>query len=550
MGTTSADHKEKLQGPQSLRPYYDGSSAGLDLNAGGEQEFMLMKRTARGAFEIVSDYENFRLMQEAARSGRLTSNDFSNEPPASMFELKTPPYPAERTQDLLARMDTVRASLVDIAGQMEITEEELKQARQAVSEGRSQLVLPQDPLGREDLLISPFAVLPHLTPDELIANVISPRGCGPNYSDRPRRMVESFRRAMPARTLAYPFTNTAVHYTHGVKDMQHAFEMSRLQSALMPFMFVLTENRPPYQNGSTRRTRTHTGIAAHYSLNLTTDFNKAQRGLSPDILWQAKDAADFRDKMIDTFLHTPMFAYLDHNGRFTPAPAGLRLTPLSMQGLGPENVSQFELSMSQFWWSFKYKFHPKLKGALLHELRNFDSGPAVLKNVSLIMGMIALHDGPRQALIDLLDKKYGLPIMREPMTASRVIKKNLKKALHRGSNNHNAKSDGRHLLCPFGANGHTMMDFLKDDLMPMLEQHYKGTATAEKLDTLRFIAATGMVDSEFWARCFTSEPAQRKGITDLTRDPKTYGNLLKQDKSWAQMHAEGRIPCLSPVPHR
>jgi len=547
MAQSSKDRHEKLNGTSALMPYFRGGGPGSTLRVGAELELMLMKRTRDGALLVVSDYENKRLSEHLATpgpDGQLSAANFSNEPPASMVELKTAPYTLAELFNVNAEMATAKATLIRKAASLEIPAEELEQAGQAINASGSELTLPDRPLYQGELLVCPFAILPFASAAQMMDNIISARGEGDNYSDRPRKLMRSFTQAMNREAAVYPVTNTAVHVTHTATDMQHAFEMSRLQSAMMPFLFVLTENRPPYQRGSENRTTVHSGVMARLSLNSRTAFNKSQRGLIPDILWNARNAEDFARQISKTVLSTPMLAYWDHNGKFTPAPLDTPITPLKMNGLGPSDISQFELAMSQFWWSFKYKFHPKEKGALLHELRDFDSGPATVAHISLVMGMLALDEARRKQMTSLLEDKYGIPLMSDPKRARAVIMRNIRGALHRGSEKHNPGCGGRFMNTPFGTNGHTMQHFLQNDLMPMAEAFYQDKPEQAQLESLRYVAATGMTDAQLWYDSFESPEAQTEALLAMTADPAHYNQLLGEGKSWAHLHAEGKLPYL------
>jgi hypothetical protein len=520
---------------------------------GAELELMLIKRTRDGKLLLPTDYENFRLTESITQTGAsagdaLGPGDFSNEPPACMIELKTKPHTLGQLHHITGQMDANKAVLAYKAANLAIPQEELDAMRGRIAAEKSEMVLPDRPLYPGELLLCPFAVLPFAKRDRLLANIISPRGAGASYTDRPRLMMRSFRAIMSPKAVSYPVSNSAVHVTHGTHSRQHAFEMSRLLCGMMPFLFVFTENRPPYQNGSFRRQMKHTGIMARVTMNIRTEFNRVSRGLYPEFVWTAKNADEFVDDMLKTYLDAPMLAYWNNEGKFTPAERGEQLRPAAMQGKGPENVSQFELAMSQFWWCFKYKLHPKEPGAILHELRDFDSGPATVNNVSLLMGMFSLNDGARAQILDTLDRKYGIPLMRDPQAARAVVYRNTRDALHRGDTARHPECGGRHMQTPFGAHGHTMLDFLREDLMPLLERQYKGTASERNLGTIRFIAATGMTDTQLWYDCFASQEEQARALLAMTEDVKAYNDLLHQGKSWAQLHAEGRLPWLERRP--
>jgi hypothetical protein len=549
MGNIRFEKKEIVKDAKTLHPYFQGFGEDKTLLMGAELEMMFMTRSADG-FRLPSDYENFRLTKsittvDTDKESSRTIH-WSEEPGAHMGETISSPYEHSELHFINDQIAANRAAIARKALELEITQEELDEERNLVKAQKSDLVLPEGPLLKGQLLISPFSVVPFATPRECMANIISPRGQGRHYSDRPRRLMESFKLVMSPVASAYPVTNVCVHTTHGVRDRRQGFEMSRLQAGLMSYFYVITENRPPYQKGSEKPTLINTAIEYRRALNIKTKFNKAQRGMFPEFLFKAKNENQFFDMLIKTVLNTPMISYFDHEGRFTPIAPGEVITPANMKDKGPECVSQFSQAMSQFWWGFKYKMPAgEAPSGLFHELRDFDCSPETVTNVTLIMGMLSQDDDERAAMIKLLDKKYGIPLMSDPIKAKVVIDKNIAGAYHRGDLSYHSDSEGRHMNVPFGSKGHTMLDFHRD-LLHMLERHYRGTAAEERLGDMRFKAQTGMTNTQLWYDCFDSAHAQNSAMLELTEDPRAYYALYNQSKSWAQLHDEGHLPFLKP----
>lgn len=523
MGATNRSRTQELTTTQDLLPLFAGFGAHTPIHAGAELEIFLMRRAADG-FSRLSDDDNRRLFT-ALRGQSGPATPVSEEPEASQIETQSRPHVLTAIHRVVGDIATHRAAILHHAQNME--------SGAAPSAAQTRLVA------------CPFAVMPFSPARDALVNIIGPRGTGPAYSDRPRVMVQTFSQTMSREAALYPVANTAVHFTHGARDLRHAFEMSRLQAALLPFFFIITENRPPYGGDDERRIDHHTGLRVHMALNTLTARNHTRRGLVPDFLFAAQDEHDFLFRMIETALDTQMLAYYDHRGRFTPAPSDAPITPRSMRGLGPQNVAQFELALSTFWWSFKYKL-PRDGGGLLHELRDFDSGPEVVANIALIGGMLALDDAARAEMIARLEHKYGLPLMTAPETARRVIRQNLYGAYHRGNPRVHPGAGGDHMGVPFGARGHTMRDFLRGDLLPMLEAQYRGTPAAALLDNLRYLAAGGRPNAQLWSALFNSRAQMHRAVLDLTAPGTPYDRLARQPKSWAQHYDEGNLPMLRP----
>ncbi len=532
MGGFVFDKKEVIRGPETLVPYFEGTGAG-PLRLGAELEVMLIIVNADGTLSLPDDETNKRLFARAAAGPDAIHA--TEEPGTFMFETIGKPY----------TKDNVRFIGPEIAANTAVLGEILQEPGIYAIAAPGSDVQPSD----NHIVISPFATVPFADPALCMESVISGRGEGERYSERPRLLMEAYRSYCEKNGMAYPVTNSAVHVTHGVSDRQHGFEMSRVLAAMMPFFFVLCENRPPYQNGSAERTNIHTGIFARQSLRTIFANAVEQRGLFPDFLFTAQNADDFFDLMIRKVLEQPMLSYWNHDGKFTRVEEGTIIRLGDMQGLGPENVSQFALALSQFWWSFKYKLLPgDGPSGMLHELRDFDSGPEVVQNISLIVNMLALDSDRRAEMIRKLEDDFGIPIMSAPGMAKAIIQSNMETALHRGNPSFNAPNMSRDifLLSPFGSKGKTMIDFLRA-LVNVMERHYWNDPEAkQQMDNLRFTAAFGMNNAQLWYDSFGSVEEQEEAIRALTADPQAYTKLYSSRKSWAQLFMEGRLPQLSP----
>jgi hypothetical protein len=267
MGAQNRERTETLKGPQTLIPYFRGFGNGIELLGGAELEIFLMRR-AQDGFARLSDYENFKLV-EAIQNGANTSpfgnepaTPVTNEPEASQIETQSRAHRLSEIHFVGDEIAAHRATILRRARDIEVTQDEIDIRNRLLRASASQLRPPSEPLYKGNLVASPFAVMPFGPAQDAIVNIISPRGQGLEYSDRPRLMVQSFRRAMSHEAVLYPVSNVAVHFTHGAHTLRHAFEMSRLQAALLPFFFILTENRPPYMNDRPERILHHTGLRA------------------------------------------------------------------------------------------------------------------------------------------------------------------------------------------------------------------------------------------------------------------------------------------------
>lgn len=469
MGAFNFEKQETLNGkPQDvLRAYFRAADPEETLRLGAELEVMLGVHTKNGA-RLLADHENYLLKEAVGRDYKGAIGRITNEPGAHMMEVVSSAQTVGNAHHIPNEIAALVSNLAESGASLSVSQEDIDAEKAKEHHFR----VADNALGRGELFISPFTVAAFARADECRANLITPRSKpgSKDYSDRPRLMMKSFSQWLDPVAVPYPVTNVCVHLTHGVRDEIHAFEMSRLQAAMMPFLFVLAENRPPYQNGSTARTDIHTGLQARSALNLKTEFNQAQRGMAPDFLFEAKDHEEFIHRFIDYVCAQPMMAYWDHDGNFNASDPSDPVTPTNMHGKGPETVDQFILAASGFWWNFKYKFRAgEGPSGILHELRDFDTSPDSVKNMSLMMGMLAMDNDIRADFISRLENKYGIPIMSDPMAAKTIIDQNTKSALRRGNS-----GQERFLLTPFGNNGHTMLELLRNDLMPLIERFMTG----------------------------------------------------------------------------
>ncbi len=492
MGLSNPDKKDPIT-REGLLQSFSGFGDDAERTSGGENEMMLSDIN----FALPNDEIHLELTgpYRNQKTGDVSEEEivhYSDEPGTHMIEVKN--------DGAYVKANLIKSPL-DIWRQ------------------KSLITARMDGLG---LKLSPFSCMPFSSNEACLNSIIGPRGEGADYSDRPRTMLKAFEMHLGPEAVAYPVVNDCVHWTTNARNPQDAFVMARLQVAMSPFWFIYTENRPPYQNDNPDvRVNHHSGLRSRRALG--------NRGMYPDFLFAAKDHSEFVDRTIERILDTSMLAYYDHDGQIVPAPkGGMELKPNDMKGLGPENISQFEMGMSQFWYNYKIKGIPGGEGTLF-ERRDFDEGPEVFQDVMLLCSMIDYDDVSRQRLIQALETDYGIPLFSDPETAHGVIRANIDAALRRGADN------ARFVDTPFGASnlGKTVHNFLNDTLLPMMENFHRETGMSDMLHSWRYKAENRTTNAQVWYDLFDDMEAQRGFIRELIQED-SYHDRFTDGRNWGE----------------
>lgn len=499
MGAFNAGHREPIKSRDWLLGQLDGQGRYTELLAGGEQEVFLLDSSGI----LIEDARHQALRSKAESVG------VSVKPEPGAFQ---------------GEVNTRACSIADLHA--------------VASDVQNQIATVIDTGAEMGIILSPFSIVPMARPSECRSKLIIPDPNDPtHYSHRPTVMLKAFMTHMGEEAANYPVVNICNHFTHGISDRRHFLEMARLNQALAAADFLLTENRTRFQRGSDKRINIHTGIFDRAMLNVRTPHNHGvRRGLSPDFLF-ASNQDEFFERYVDMILHARMVAFYDHNDAFKPAPPGKFITAQRMQGLGPETMSQFEMSMSQFWWRFKFK---NTESGMLLEHRDFDASPGSAAYTALVWGMLGLDDEARRSMIKRLDEKYGIPIMRQPDKAEQIIRRNMVAALHRGDPARHGTD--RHLLSPFGSRNHTVLDFLRQDLLPMLEDYYQNRPEAAMLDNLRLMADAGYNEAQLWHDNLLTQDHMSGFMREMAQSPATMREAFATGTSWTSMAAGGDLP--------
>lgn len=468
---------------------FSGFGEDSDRTCGGEEELIFMNPSN---FSFPSDAEH------EAITFKLRENDsgvlYSDEPPSYMTEIKNDVF----------QPITAYNAYEDIVYQRLILAKSFQKC---------------------GFQISPFACPVFLDSKSKGQYIISARGADDDYNDNPHTMMKAIEQFYP-QALDYPMSNGSIHWNSATRTLKECFEKARLHAALLPALLIYMENRPPYQNNSEARILHHTGILSRQSLG--------SRGLLPDFLFAAKDETEFKERFVQRLLNTPMIYFYDHDGELRVSPKNIKLYPDKMKDLGAEDMDQAQLAAYAFFESFRLKGITDEKTGLVRgpiiEYRDFDcGGPEVFNNVMMLYLMIDNDDDARSQLVQILDINYGIPLMRDPETAQRVIFSNIEAALKRGYKGVSFMST------PYGSaeKEKTVQDLLNHTLIPMMIAYHLPHGQKHRLENYEYLAETGITPAQFWYnRCDNID--KQKYMTRELMQKSNYLDYWTRPHSWPQ----------------
>ncbi|MCB1532239.1 MAG: hypothetical protein KDJ35_05150 [Alphaproteobacteria bacterium] len=179
-------------------------------------------------------------------------------------------------------------------------------------------------------LPSPFAYLPHITPEEhhQTHNDRYIAFWGPPRED----VVEAY----------HSFVDPSIQVSVSYRDYEHLLRIIRLSIALEPFLILTTEADAGFyereQVGGSPRTRVLK--------------RRGRNGGVPDFYYSAKTGEELIDRHIDFTLNNKhMFVCFNHDGQLAKLP-GLEwasFLELEEKGYGPQNLLNYRQAQSMSW---------------------------------------------------------------------------------------------------------------------------------------------------------------------------------------------------------
>jgi len=474
MAGYSKDIQEKINTAQDLRDQMRFAGDQSAIKGGIEIEFHFQdQRNHPEALTLASDARVRDLKRFLNRSAPVMVDEMGGQ----MGEIATEAYHLQDLPALMREITNTRRTIVDAALSM-------------------------------DLKPSPYAVLADYDHRTFLENIICPTPDHPQRGERQRAMLQGFACHLTEESVDYPIQNSAIHVSHGARDLQHYYECYRRNAVLMPFLMMVNENRPPFIAG--QKQDTHQGIVARSALG--------QYGLVPPVIFQARDAEDFVSRYYDSLLSRPMLAYLD--GDHFRAATERGVTPPSFKQLsdrGLNTLSNAFQAMSMDWPCLKLS---KIRNAAGHilgdrlETRDIDPGGHQPYSAALSVLLPALDPGCGAAIDDLLAMHgFDLNHMSEchvPLTKAFV----------------NANDRGNLFLdVEYGLG--TMQDFARG-YAQIIKYYAKKHDVLNAAKPLLHICETGETDAKI-----------------LARDLKTYDAVLNFQRNYNPELLRGGPTCLS-----
>lgn len=487
---------------EEIKSFHFKSAHPDERLAGLEEEIFI--HASKQGLPLAGHEQNVELERDLLTAHpRLDADGVSLEPGAHMIETKTDAFPAALQNCIVDQIELRRS------------------------------VILYD-CGRKNLVRSPYSSLPHVSPQQAMDNLVQRVDENPERGDRQITLMDVFRRRVqPAAH--YPVYSVGEQYTHGVSDPDELLQTKRVLYALAPLIYNLFDNSPPFINGE-RQT-------VHPVIDLRLRLGRA--GLIDAAAFHAADGEDYVERKILETMDKPLYVTHDETGRYVPVPDGKQVTFRELYEQGQGTKLLYLIAQLQGWPFLKDKlFHNEKDGfyAIGNEIRDLGNGPAAPCMAASLFTPIVFDREFREGLINLLETKYGFTLVSDPATAYDIVRANLHATHLR------VPAEGKDpkvfLNAPFGDRGHSQLEFLNEDLIPMLTEKLRMTTLSSALEPLAFIARTGLTDTQFY---HDTQPALQDTL-DFMDPAKGYDHNVFQGarKPMAQLYAEGRLPQVNP----
>jgi hypothetical protein len=307
-------------------------------------------------------------------------------------------------------------------------------------------------------------------------------------------------------------------------DPAHLLRNIRRLYALAPFLFMVTDNAAPFNEGQSATG--HSGMRHRAALG--------NRGGIPPYLYTAETGEDYIDAHINHVMTNPMFVYYNEEGDIIRLPSGTWESFKGLEKRGLNTATNYFFSESILWPDIKiaalkdkdgnvngHRFEARMFGVGLHQHQS-----------ALLMTAALAFDDAFGEKIDALLGEFGFDL-NTPQSLQKPIE-----ASYEAARNHNMKF----LDIDYGTGN--MADFAKkfaDILEPAaLMQDFEA-----ELAPILTICRTGWTDSKVNAFMFpTLDSAiafQRTYDQDIFRNPNKCARTLfeKELKSGKYALAEG-----------
>jgi hypothetical protein len=285
------------------------------------------------------------------------------------------------------------------------------------------------------------------------------------------------------------------------RDPGHLLANIRRLYALTPFLFMVTDNAAPFNEG--RPFKGNAGMHHRAALG--------RRGGVPPYIYTAKTGEDYINSHIDHVMNNPLFVYYDEKGNLIRLPSGTWTSFNKLRDQGLNTATNYYFSESILWPDVKIAALKNNAGEVInhrYEARMFGVGLHQHHSALLIMAALAFDPEFAQK-IDALLARYGFDL-----STPETLKTLLENA-YSAAREHN----GKFLDIPYGQG---QMGTFARDFADLIENAALMQDFEDELTPLLTICRTGYTDSKVNALLFdTLEKAKN---FQRTYDPAIFKN--------------------------
>lgn len=298
------------------------------------------------------------------------------------------------------------------------------------------------------------------------------------------------------------------------RDPSHMLENVRRLYTLAPFLFMITDNAAPFNEG--QPFKGHAGMRHRASLG-------DRGGLLPYV-FTAKTGEEYIENHIKNVMNNPLFVYYDENGKLIRLPSGTWTSFNELREKGLNTATNYFFAQSILWPDVKIAaLKDKNDQVVNHRYEARMIGVGIHQHQTALLAIAALaFDAEFAREADDLLSSYGLD-QTDPIALKAPLENAYKAALHH---------DGKFLDIAYG-NGN-MHEFAKA-FADLLENAALLQPFDKEIAPLLLICRTGCTDSKVNALLFneleTAKDFQRNHDPDIFKNP----------NSCARMHFEKEI---------
>lgn len=456
MSEVKADNLDLIESPDDVWPLYEG--AGAEMKTGVEVELCYFDPQSPDLAPMTP--EQNAAVKKAANDAMGRADWFRNEPTADVLEVGTFACPADSTclkniiDDNNRKISLLSAKARDIG-----------------------------------LKRSYFPAFPEKTSPELFKGLV----------DNPR--FQAF--FNPPRTdmidvAAYFAVCKSNQVSVSYHDLDHLLTNIRRLYVLTPFLFMLTDNSSPFDQG--KPFPGHAGMTHRTSLGA--------RGNVPPYLFTAASGEDYITAHINHVMNGPLFVFYDRSGVLQRIPSGQWKSFTELKADGLNTASNYFLAQSVLWPDVKiapYKDGHANPVGHRYEARGIGVGIHQHQSALLIVAGLAFKDSFAARTDELLNA-FGFDLGRPGS-----LKEPLDKAYEA------ARTHNHQFLNTRYGNG-TMRNFASR-FADILEDVFAGEGLDEELVPLLDICRSGLSDAHINYKMWP-------GLDDCLKHQKEYDDRI------------------------